>query len=555
MARKKNIMSMSLLVAMGLLLLVPWAVCTGTAKASEGPIELRIGWMMHIPSLDPVNQTNNWEYVVADNVYESLVYPDPSPEILCKPWLAESWEISDDARTYTFHLRKGVKFHDGTEVTAEDVAFSIDRQHRLGGAIASYFKTIKPGSTEVIDRYTVAFHLEKPDPSFLASLFVFKILNKDQILRHKEAGKFGEFGDYGVKWIDSHDAGSGPYEVVKRIHGDRLVLEKFKDYTLREWKPTSIDRVMIYITPEIVTIATKMRKGEVDLADWTLLPKIMKELQEMEGINVYYDAIDTPWFLVLNNKRPPLDDVYVRKAMAYAFDYETVIKDILVGGVRSQGPVPNNVAGHNDDLMVYKKCIKKAKEVIKKSKYSKKELLKFELELAAVAGSERFVNIGLLAAANFKEIGLNVKVKEVRWADICQHQAKPETAFHIVVFYQSAKIPHPQQFLVFYTPEGWGTAYPAGGIYYENPEVTELVGKAKAASSTDDQLRYYGKAQQLIVEDSPCLFMHNDLLPQPIWRYVKGYKMPAGAFYYQLRFDKFWMDTSDEFYKRNHGRR
>lgn len=525
------------------------------SSSGEDQIELRIAWMMHIPSLDPINQTNNWEYVVADNVYESLVYPDPSPEILCKPWLAESWEISDDARTYTFHLRKGVKFHDGSEVTAEDVAFSIDRQQRIGGAIASYFKAIKPGSTEVIDRYTVAFHLEKPDPSFLASLFVFKILNKDQILKHKEAGKFGEFGDYGIKWIDSHDAGSGPYEVVKRVHGDRLVLEKFKDYTLREWKPTSIDRVMIYIIPEIVTIATKMRKGEVDLADWTLLPKTMKELQEIGGIKVYYDAIDTPWFLVLNNKKPPLDDVYVRKAMAYAFDYETVIKDILVGGVRSQGPVPNNVAGHNDDLMVYKKDIKKAKEVIKKSKYSKKELLKFELELAAVAGSERFVNIGLLAAASFKEIGLNVKVKEVRWADICQHQAKPETAFHIVVFYQSAKIPHPQQFLVFYTPEGWGTAYPAGGIYYENPEVTELVGKAKAASSTDDQFKYYGKAQQFIVEDSPCLFMHNDLLPQPIWRYVKGYKMPAGAFYYQLRFDKFWMDTSDEFYKRNHGRK
>ncbi len=525
------------------------------SSSGEDQIELRMAVVMHIPSTDPINQSNNWEYVVADNVYDSLVYPDPSPDILCKPWIAKSWEISDDAKTYTFHLREGVRFHDGSEATAEDIAFSMDRQQTLGGTISSYFKAIKPGTTEVIDRYTVAFHLEKPDPSFLASLLVFKILNKDQILKHKEPGKYGEFGDYGVKWIDTHDAGSGPYRVAKRIHGDRLVLEKFKDYSLREWKPNSIDRFTFYIIPELVTIATKMKKGEIDLADWTLPPETMKELDQMEGIKVHYDATDTPWFLILNNKRPPLDDVYVRKAMAYAFDYETVIKHILVGGVRSQGPVANNVAGHNGNLLVYRRDIEKAKELIKKSKYSKKELSKFELELAAVAGSQRFVNIGLLAAANFKEIGLNVKVKELRWADICQHQAKPETAFHITIFYQSGKIPHPQQFLVFYTPEGWGTSYPPGGIYYENPEATQLIEKAKAASSVEKQFKYYRKAQELIVEDSPCLFMHNDLLPQPIWRYVKGYEMPAGAFYYQLRFDKFWMDTSDKFYQRNHRRR
>jgi len=554
--KKPVFLLMSVFLVMGILMAMSPGVCSGGAGDQ---IELRIAWMMHmwmmhIPSLDPRNQTNNWEYVVATNVYDPLVFPDPSPGNLCKPWIAESWKVSDDAKSYTFRLRKGVKFHDGSEVTAEDVAFSMDRQQTLGGPISSYFKAVKPGTTKVIDKYTVQFNLEKPDPSFMASLFVFKILNKDQIVKNKGPGKYGEFGDYGVKWIDSHDAGSGPYKVVKRIHGDRLVLEKFRDYSLREWKPTSIDRVTIYVVPEIVTIATKMRKGEIDLADWTLLPKTMKELEELEGINVYYDAIDTPWFLILNNKRPPLDDVHVRKAMAHAFDYETVIKDILVGGVRSKGPVPNNVAGHNDDLMTYTRDIEKAKGLIKKSKYSREELSKFELELAAVAGSERFLNIGLLAATNFKEIGLNVKVKQVRWADICQHQVKPETAFHIVIFYQSGKIPNPQQFLVFYTPEGWGTAYPPGGIYYENQEVTEFIKKAKAASSVKDQFKYYGKAQELIVEDCPSIFMHNDLLAQPIWRYVKGYKMPAGAFYYQLRFDNFWMDTSDKFYKRNHGK-
>ena len=553
MARKKNFMSTSLLVAIGLLLLILPAVSQSAAKAGGGPIELRIGYMMHIPSLDPKNQSNNWEYVVATNMYDTLVYPDSDPDKLCKPWVAKSWEISPDAKTYTFHLREGIKFHDGSEVTAEDVAFSMDRQQILGGTVSSRFKEMKPGKTEVIDKYTVAFHLQDPNPAFMASLFVFKILNKKQLLKNKQPGEYGDYGDYGVKWIDTHDAGSGPYRVIKRLHGDRVVLEKFKDYSLRPWKKNSIDRVIIYIIPELVTIAAKLKKGEIDLSDWTLPPMTMKKLDSLEGIKVYYNAIDTEWYLILNNKRPPLDDKYVRKAMAYAFDYDVVINDILVGGKRARGPLPNSITGHNDQLLSYTRDMEKASALIKKSKYSKQELAKFQIELAAVAGSERFHNIGLLAAANFSEIGLNVKVKDMRWADICQHQAKPDTAFHIVVFYQSGTIPHPHSFLLFYTPEGWGTAYPPGGIYYDNPEVTEYIKKAQTAASLEDQYKYYKKAQALITEDSPSLFLHDTLLAQPIWKYVKGYKMPAGAFYYQLRFDNYWMDTSDKYYKRNHG--
>ena len=548
--RKKMALSM-LLVAVVMTLSI-YAVGTKSVQASEGPIELRVGWMMQIPSIDPRNQSNNWEYVVANNVYDSLVYPDPDPKSLCKPWIAESWKVSPDAKTYTFHLKKGLKFHDGSEITAEDVAFSMDRQQTLGGAISANFKSVKAGTTKAIDKYTVAFNLQEPDPAFLPSLFLFKILSKQQILKNKQPGKYGEYGDYGVKWIDTHDAGSGPYRVIQRLHGDRLILEKFKDYSLRPWQKNSIDKVTIQTIPELVTIAAKFKKGEIDLADWTLPPSKMKELEKFEGTEVHYAPIDTSWFLVLNNKKPPLDCKYVRQAMAYAFDYDVVIKNILIGGKRSKGPVPYGVPGHNDQVEMYKRDIKKAKEIIAKSKYSKSQLAKFTMELAAVAGSERFHHIGLLAAANFSEIGLNVKVKDVRWADICQHQVKPETAFNIVVFYQSGNVPHPQRFLLFYTPAGWGTSYPPGGIYYENPKVTECMNKAKNAASLEEQYKYYKEAQALLVPDYPSLFLHNDLLAQPLWKYVKGYKMPAGAFYYQLRFDTFTMDTSDKYYKANH---
>lgn len=238
--------------------------------------------------------------------------------------------------------------------------------------------------------------------------------------------------------------------------------------------------------------------------------------------------------------------------MAYAFEYEKMIKEILKGGEQLQGPLPSSVAGHNKNLLIYKRDIKKAKELIKKSKYSKKELSKFELETAFSSGNVDFRAISLLAASNFKEIGLNVKIKETRWSEICQRTTKPETAFHMVVFANSTRVPHPQTTLIYYTPEGWKTSHPNGGIYYENQEVTELIEKAKSIVSVEDQNKYYKAAQEIIVDDSPCIFLVDAFTAQPMWRYVKGYKKGLGPVPYEFRFDKYWIDISDEFYMRNH---
>lgn len=239
--------------------------------------------------------------------------------------------------------------------------------------------------------------------------------------------------------------------------------------------------------------------------------------------------------------------------MAYAFEYKKVIKDILRGGEQLQGPVPSSVAGHNNSLLIYKRDINKAKELIKKSKYSKNRLSEFELEMAYSAGNMSFRAVSLLAATNFNELGLNVKIKETRWSETCSRETKHETAFHMVVCSASTIIPHPQTTLVFYTPEGWGTAYPPGGIYYENRKVTELIEKAKAATSLEEQNEYYKKAQIIIVEDSPCIFLINAQTAQPMWKYVQGYEMRSGPIPYEFRFDKYWINISDEFYKRNHG--
>jgi len=537
------------LMGMGLgLLMASFQISPAAAK----PIEMRFSTEMEIASLDPLKSSNNWEWVSVLNIYDTLIFPDPDPKVKFRPWIANSWNITPDGKTYTFHLKKGLRFHDGSEITAEDVVFSMERLVAVGGPVSTHFKMVKPGAAKRIDKYTVSFGLDSPDPAFLARMTIFRILHKNLVLKNRAPGRFGEFGDYGEKFLTTHDAGSGPYRIVSMKHGDRVVFEKFQDYSLAKWGPNSIDRMTLFIIPEHVTIAAKFEKGELDLGVWSLPIKTIEGWKKNPNFTITEDISPVTWFLVMNNKKPPLDDENVRKAIAYAFDYETMVQAILGGGKRAGGPVPVGIFGYRDEPPLYNRDLAKAQEMIKKSKYTIAQLSQFNLEIAAVAGSERFKKIALLAAHNLAEIGLKGQVKAARWTDICQAQQKPETAYPFVVCYQSGIVPHPEYWMVFFTPKGWGTAYPPGGIYYQNPKVTELMEKAALEKNLERLDEYYIEAQKYIMEDSPVLIPNYDKRSVPLWRYLKGYKHPAGAQFFEFWFHRFSMDVNDELYKKNH---
>jgi peptide/nickel transport system substrate-binding protein len=522
------------------------------SAGAAAPVELRWGVEMEVKSLEPGFEANNWERVLMPNLYDPLVFPDPEKTV--KPWIAESWQISPDGKSYTFKLRKGVRFHDGSEVTADDVVFSVERMMATGGQTATYFKAIKPGTTKKIDDYTVQFNLDKRNPAFLQALFIFWIVNKDLVMKNLETGPHGAFGDYGKKFLDTRDAGSGPYRAVSLKHGDSVVIERFPDYTFEQWKPEGkrVDRVKMYIRPEWVTLTAMFKKGELDIVSWGMPAATQRNIRKDDRFVFFEAAMPVPWYLIMNNKKPPLDDVNVRKAISYVFDYETVIKRILTGGKRSRGPVPDTFPSWNPETKMYVRDLEKAKAYIKKSKYTPDQLKGFTLDIAAVSGSERFKKIALLAASNLSEIGLNGKVKPMRWTDICEAQVKPETAAALVVCYQSAKVPHAQDYLVFYTPDVWHTPVPAGGMYYDNPKATALIDIAKDALDVEEQNKAYKEAQILIAEDAPSLFLHYTVRSWPRWRYIKEIPWPVGSIFYETRFIRWEMDTADSYYKKNH---
>lgn len=518
--------------------------------AQEAGPQLNWGVEMEIGSLDPVYQTNNWEYMTVANVYDSLVWPDREQGV--KPWVAESWTISEDARTYTFKIKTGVPFHDGSEMTAEDVAFSFKRMMDLAGPAASNFRSLTSEGVSVVDENTVSVTLTEPDSAFLKALLTFKIVNKDLIMANLATGTYGEFGDYGVEYLRTHDAGSGPYQVTDIRLSDYVQLAQFADYPFTTWSEQTPASVRISTVPEMATIATMLRAGEIDVASWSLPITVQNQIAQDPRFVMQKDLLPTAWFVIMNNSKPPLDDPAVRKAVAMAYDSNTVTQHILGGGGPLAGPVPASMLGACDGIPAYQFDIQAAKAELGNSKYSAEELAAFTMGIAAVAGSERFKNIALLLSTNLAKIGLKAEVQSVRWTDIGQAQTTPDTAYDFVVFYDGAKVPDPNVFLTYYTPKGFGDAFPPGGMYYENPEVTKLIETGIQSTDVAVQQSSYCDAVKLIAADSPSVFSHTDERQVSRWAYVNGFGDNEGALFFDLRFENWTLDTESPDFQANH---
>jgi peptide/nickel transport system substrate-binding protein len=505
---------------------------------------LRAGLTLEISTLDPVRATNYCENIIVLNVYDMLVMPDPDKGVV--PWIATSWDTSDDRKSFTFHLREDATFHDGRPIEAADVAFSMRRTLTMPGLVGGYLRSVDVDHIEVLDPHTIRFNLKVVDPTFIRALVNLKIMNSKLLMENKAEGQFGEFGDYGVKYLQNKDAGSGPYSIAEFRAGEGVTLKSFDDYKFAKWEPGTPREVRLRIIPETVTMETKTLAGEFDLTFVNPAPPRVKLFADNPKFAVDSWPTLNNYYVVMNNKKPPLDDENVRKAISYAYDVNTVMNKIYSGGVPLKGPVPAALLGKCDGIPTYDFDLKKAAEYLKKSKYSADELKKFKLEYASTAGSEPFEKTGLLLTLNLKKIGLNAEVKTVRWTDIVAAQTKPETAYPFVFFYDSARVRQASTLLTFYTKKGWGAPYPSGGIYWENPDVTAMIDKAATLpDGAPEQASLYCDAVKKIAAEAPAIFSHNDIHLQPRWKYLTAGTRDGGSSQYEYRFEKFRFNTAD----------
>ncbi len=477
---------------------VLFLACAGWADSAK-IVRFTEAWPTYI---DPAIAADFSSSVSVANLYDTLVFPTYDGEVV--PHLAESWEVSEDGLTYIFHLRRGVRFHNGEELKAEDVVFSMERLLTIGQGYSYIFKPIVE-SVEALDDYTVRFRLKKPFGPFLYALVRLYILNKDEVLAHIEpTGEYGEMGDYGKKWLLTHDAGSGPYMVKEMRLEEYLHAVRFPDY----WKPldpNAPDEFKYIGTTETATVRTLLSKRELEISDFRQPAEFYEAASKIEGVKVAKLFGGSTFFCMMHNRKPPTDDVHFRKALAYAIDYDAIANQIFPGARQAQGPVSFILPGHNPEVYQYRRDLEKAKEELAKSKYADK-LDEYPVDLVWCAEVPDEEKVALLIQANAAEIGIKVNVIKTPWMKIIEEVATPETTAHMYLIFVSPHYAEAGSMLQSkYHSSSCGTWEQTEWL--QDPKLDEMIEDAIATVDKEERFAKYRKIQEYIVNLCPSLFL------------------------------------------------
>ena len=313
-------------------------------------------------TVDPHAAFDVGRVAVRLNIYDGLMRWQNNPAVL-EPWVAESHTISPDGLTYTFKMRKGVKFHDGTEVKAEDVVYSLERILALGKGAASLFKSmIDPGAAKAIDDYTVEFKLTKPSAIFLSIVPEIHIVNAALVKKNRSQRRLGRRP--GCRRTPPARA---PTRLKQFDPAIGFVAERFPDH-FKGWGPKWLDEIEFRAVKDTNTRVLGLMKGDFNGIGGYLQTDQLKRIKASGNAKVLEAESMRVMMMQFNTTRAPLNDVDVRRAINYAFDYDGFNKDILGGLVeRNPTPLPNTIWGNPKDVKGYSFDIEKAKAELAKA--------------------------------------------------------------------------------------------------------------------------------------------------------------------------------------------
>lgn len=356
--------------------------CGGDKGGSEaaGKDEVVIATDTDLKALDPMKNWNTSCYYIYWTCYDRLVgFNEETGEF--EPELAEKWEISDDGMTYTFYLRDDVKWHDGSDFTAEDVKYTVERGIETGSGI---YPSVSHAT--VIDPYTIELHMTAPN-----SLLMDKQWNGDACIIKKDCGDD----------VAQNVVGTGAYKVKEWVTGDHITIEANPDYWGEQPKVKTIKFVTM---PEANTRLVSVQSGDVDAAP---IPAAnVKQASADENLTVLSKESTQVNYIGLNVNYKPLSNKLVRQAIAYALDKDAMIQAQLEGqGSEANSIVPSSIGGYNASVKGYEFNKEKAKELLAEAGYADG----FELELASVAGKHDLAT--QVIQSDLKEIGIEVKLK------------------------------------------------------------------------------------------------------------------------------------------------
>jgi len=501
---------------------------SGYAAGEEQPLVLTYVLSTEPDTLDPAIWFTTSP--VNLNLYQNLleVNPEGSEETF-SPMLAESYSVSEDGLTWSFEIRKGVKFHDGTNLNAQAVKFSIDRIREIGDSPSGIWKGVE--EMKVLSDYEIEFKLSAPIPFdyMVAGGYGTFMVSPNTVKKQEKEG------DLAQGWMADHAIGTGPYKLREWVRGQHMIFEKFDEYW-GGWQEGYPDIVVVKFVTEYSTTRMMLEKGEADMVDFVPADQV-EDLRKNEGITVKsYPSYETLYFH-FNNQKEPTDNRLVRKALSYAFNYDSV-SIISKGNAKpARGILPSAMWGFKKDLFQYSYDPEKAKEILAEAGFKEGELT---LTMAYAAQDELQRQLAEVLKSDLSKIGVNLEIEAAPWATIRSKQLNLETSYNIFSRYWWPDYIDPHDFVLYLLRSDQSSNY----SYYKNPEVDRLIDEAHKIAGHDREkaIEMYQKIQEIVVEDAQSIFVleQNWLVPMRTWvkDYVYNPAYPRIVKFYGLKLER-----------------
>lgn len=381
-------------------------IAAPSLQARTPPDQLIIGMNMNnLLTLDPAAMTGNEVVGIVVNLYDSMIELDPDQLTEVRPALASSWQVNEARDRLTFQLRKGVKFHSGNPLTAQDVVWSMRRILHLNLAQASVWKSYgfsKHNVDEMItaqDDYTVVIKLPKAnDPKLV--LYSLAALGSGSVLDSVTVKSHEQNGDWGNRWLTTHEAGSGPFTLETWQAKDVLRMSRNEQY----WRGgIRLARVVFRHFQESQTLRLMMEKGDLDIAS-NMAMADLRALRHDPAVTIEAVKKGTLYYVAMSMKEPHFANAKVREAVRYLIDYQGINKALMAGyGELHQRPIQSGPATLPDPG--YRLNVEKAKSLLAEAGYPQG----FDTTLRVLA-DQPFLNIAIAVQSTLMQAGIRAKI-------------------------------------------------------------------------------------------------------------------------------------------------
>jgi len=452
------------------------SACTGKKAVST---ELRYGFTSEPSTLDPLSSANTADgRSILFNVFEGLVKPDTTGKMnLC---LAQALTIEQDGRIYTFTLRDGVRFHDGSLLNTADVKFSLDT------AIAAGFNSLdRIEDVSVSGDNQIKITLKKPDPEFLPYMTT-GIVKAGNTEREKNI------------------IGTGPYLIESYTIQQNLVLRKFKDYWQKDLPHLEKVTIVFFANSDALLVA--LRGGGINGASITGPMAAQIDRDKFNIIHSYSAAVQ---LLALNNKIPPLNDVNVRRAINYGIDVQDIINTAFFGvGIPSGSPIIPGLSAYYERSLEYPYKPDTAISLLSKKG--------FELEITVPSNYSMHVDTAQVIANQLSKIGITVKIKQVDWATWLSDVYFGRNYMATIISLDSP-IVSPRSFLArYYSTSG------SNFINFSNSNFDKIYDSILTETDETKRIMLYREAQRAVTENAASVYIQDILYYKAISKSYSG---------------------------------